>query len=61
MKDDVLRSAGDLKDELADSTLDRIAGGSTDTIQRISKGNTGKHCTLTWECSICPTLTCFTC
>lgn len=61
MSKELLKTAGDIENELSNSTLDKIAGGVSHEVQplKISKDNTGKYCTLTWECSICPTLTCF--
>lgn len=52
--------SGNLEEELLESNLDAIAGaGVGDWIKKISKSNDGKYCSLTWECSLCPTHTCF--
>lgn len=59
MTKELMATAGNIYQELEDASLDSIHGGAD--VQAISKGNDGKMCTLTWECSICPTLTCFTC
>ncbi|MEQ6354786.1 plantaricin C family lantibiotic [Lysinibacillus sp. M3] len=59
MSKELMKTAGDIYKELEDASLETIYGGVE--TKKISKGNDGKWCTLTWECSICPTKTCFTC
>lgn len=49
--------AGNLTEELEEISLLQFSGGVE--AQGISQGNDGKYCTLTWECGLCPTHTCF--
>lgn len=54
---ELFKSAGNLEEELKTADLEHIYGGSNK--KGLSQGNDGKHCTITWECSICPTHTCW--
>jgi hypothetical protein len=49
--------AGKLEEELEEIALKEISGGAEQ--RGISQGNDGHQCTITWECSICPTHTCW--
>lgn len=51
-------TAGDFLSELEEASLENISGGVAEPMG-ISQGNDGKWCTVTWECSICPTHTCW--
>jgi len=57
MKEQWYDFAGDLEMELNEIELSQLSGGVE--AQGISQGNDGKICTLTWECGLCPTHTCF--
>lgn len=50
--------AGDIEIELNDAELNNVFGAGDVTPAGLSDDNNGKWCTITWECSICPTLTC---
>lgn len=60
-----INPAGDIEQEMKDAELSGILGAGDVAPQWfswLSNGNDGKHCTLTWECGICPTHTaCLTC
>ncbi|MCR6097296.1 plantaricin C family lantibiotic [Salipaludibacillus agaradhaerens] len=49
--------AGNVAEEMEEISLNSVSGGAD--VQGISQGNDGKYCTITWECSICPTHTCW--
>lgn len=53
------RFAGDLREELEEISLNEFSGGGGAEQRGISQGNDGKLCTLTWECGLCPTHTCW--
>lgn len=55
---EIFLTAGNISEELASSQLENIYGGSSEP-RALSEDNDGKYCTVTWECSICPTHTCF--
>ena len=55
MSKDLLKVAGDFAQEVEEASLEKIVGGA----DMAARGNTGDYCTLTWECSICPTVTCW--
>lgn len=55
---EIFLTAGNISEELESTQLENIYGGSSEP-RRISEDNDGKQCTITWECSICPTHTCF--
>ncbi|MFE4712816.1 plantaricin C family lantibiotic [Paenibacillus sp. NPDC056722] len=57
MEERLYSLAGDLSEEMEEISMKAVRGGAEQ--RGISKGNDGKYCTLTWECSICPTLTCW--
>lgn len=57
MKEQWYDFAGNLEMELNEIELSELSGGVE--AQGISQGNDGKVCTLTWECGLCPTHTCF--
>ena len=59
MSKDWLKVAGDFAQEVEEASLEKIVGGADMAARGLSKGNTGDYCTLTWECSICPTVTCW--
>ncbi|MBN6854217.1 plantaricin C family lantibiotic [Staphylococcus capitis] len=61
---ELLYSAGNLIQELEDGELDSYISGQSEIRKKKKSysqktGNDGKHCTATWECSICPTHTCW--
>jgi hypothetical protein len=59
---DLFHTAGDLMQELKDAELDIHLSGESEIRKRSfsqKTGNDGKHCTVTWECSMCPTHTCW--
>ncbi|SFQ22837.1 plantaricin C family lantibiotic [Salibacterium halotolerans] len=51
--------AGDVEQELEDISLSSISGGADAEPRGISQGNDGDYCTITWECGMCPTHTCW--
>ncbi|MFC0523605.1 plantaricin C family lantibiotic [Pontibacillus salicampi] len=59
MKEQLYASAGNIEMELEEISLKSVSGGAAADPQGISQDNDGKHCTITWECSICPTHTCW--
>ncbi|GKU76408.1 plantaricin C family lantibiotic [Paenibacillus sp. L3-i20] len=59
MEERLYSMAGDFTEEMKEISLQAVSGGAEQ--RGISQGNDGKYCTLTWECSVCPTLTCFWC
>ncbi|MCO4346591.1 plantaricin C family lantibiotic [Staphylococcus agnetis] len=60
---ETFKCAGDLLQELQDGNFDYYLSGSSEIRKKKSfsekTGNDGEHCTITWECSICPTHTCW--
>ncbi|MGV2929284.1 plantaricin C family lantibiotic [Macrococcus capreoli] len=61
---ELYKSAGDLLQELKDGEFDIYISGSSEIRAKKKSfsqktGNDGEHCTITWECSICPTHTCW--
>ncbi|WP_416150014.1 plantaricin C family lantibiotic [Salipaludibacillus sp. HK11] len=57
MEEKLYSIAGDVTQEMEEISLNFVSGGAE--AQGISQGNDGKYCTITWECSICPTHTCW--
>lgn len=56
---ELLNISGNLKEELSEADLEQISGaGLGKWLRKLSKGNDGKICTLTWECGSCPSHTC---
>ncbi|MFZ4452512.1 plantaricin C family lantibiotic [Salibacterium aidingense] len=52
-------AAGDVEQELEDISLKSINGGADVETRGLSQGNDGDYCTITWECGMCPTHTCW--
>lgn len=59
MKEKYYSYAGNVVEELEEISFQSISGGADASLQGLSQGNDGKYCTLTWECSLCPTHTCW--
>ncbi|MGN9864418.1 plantaricin C family lantibiotic [Bacillus swezeyi] len=57
MEERLYHFAGNVEEELEEISLKNVSGGAEQ--RGISQGNDGKYCTLTWECGLCPTHTCF--
>lgn len=55
---ELFETAGNFLEELENANLENIYGAAAEP-RYLSEDNDGNHCTVTWECSICPTHTCW--
>lgn len=57
---ELFESAGNFTTELENGSLENIFGGDSQP-RAFTNDNDGKYKSVTWECSVCPTHTCFGC